>query len=531
MGSDCEARWGIDKRSSSMAEPIRKIVIVGGGTSGWLAAAMLQAVLGRSATRNLDITLIESEDIGTIGVGEATVPTLRETLPLIGIDEPRFMKATEATFKHGIRFENWLRAPSDAPDDFYYHPFERARIQAAHIWSAMQERGEAPPYAYLATIQPTLCDASRSPKLPDSRSYQAPFSYAYHLDAILLARLLRDTCKQRGLRHIVDTVREVKLREDGFIDRLATETNGEIDGELFIDSTGFRGLLINQALSEPFDSFSDSLWCDRALTMRTPHASDTSGMPRINPFTTSKAQSAGWTWAIDLQSRRGNGYVYSSRYIDDDDAEAEFRRHLGPVAEGLEVNRLRMRIGHCRNSWVRNCVAVGLSSGFIEPLESTGIYLIEMAMRLLIDYFPRDDFEPVLIDSFNRKLNMLYDEIRDFIVIHYCLTQRRDTDFWRDYGERPELSNELRAKLALWQHRPASAFEIDNRTVLFEAHNWNYILAGMDVLSRQATPFSESVSEATLRDYPVQLEQTRQRALRDFPDHRAFLETQNNALQ
>lgn len=462
---------------------IRHIVIVGGGTSGWLAAGHLrQALSGRCR-----ITLIEAPDIATVGVGEATVPSLRGTLAAIGLDEAELLRECNGSFKLAIKFAGWARG---GPGDVFWHPFGGASVpvvkglQLGHHWLARYREGlETRSFAEACFASVALCRAGRAPRAPGDAPYQGRVDYAYHLDALLLADLLRRRATRAGVRRIEDKVRHVRLDARGHIEAVETEAHGPVAADLFIDCSGFRGLLVNQALKEPFLAYDDVLFCDRAVAMRVPL--DRPGA--IEPYTTATALSAGWCWHIPLATRVGAGYVYSSAHLSPEAAEAELRAFLGPRAAQAEASHIRMRVGRNRAFWVNNCVSLGLAGGFIEPLESTGIFLVEMGIYNLLSYFPDRDCAPALRAAYNRVMRHHYEHIRDFIVLHYCTTGRSDTPFWRANRHHPKIPDSLREKLEFWR----LSFPVEEHQFnpgLFTDASYMCLLAGMGRLPKRALP-------------------------------------------
>ena len=505
-----------------MSQKIRNITIVGGGTAGWLSAVYLNKVLVTDKNAPISIRLVESADIGIIGVGEATVPTLAHTLQVAGIPEWQFAKEADVSFKHGIKFVDWLRAPAqDRPGHHYFHPFETPRVydgfNTMTHWLRLKELGvEMPPLAEAVSLQPALAEALRSPKTYSDQPYQAPVTYAFHLDAVKFAQMLRKVGIERGVEHVVDNVLDVNLDDRGNIASLVTEKSGVLAADFFIDCTGFQALLIEKHLKEPFVSFSDTLLCDAAVAMQLPHGEEP---PRIRPYTTATAKSAGWIWEIDLFSRRGNGYVYSSRHQSEDEATSLLLSHLGVGEAQAAPRHLRMRVGHRRQSWVKNCVAIGLSGGFIEPLESTGIYLIEHALWMLVDYIGAGQAAPVLAKQFNRNFANLYRELHDFVQLHYLLTMREDTKFWSDYKNEVPLSDALRAKMELWQCKMPSVGDLEGKQSLFGPHNYFFILAGMNFLPPLGANITPYIDPATSTKALQQIQTVREQALKVTPDH------------
>lgn len=461
---------------------IDRIVVVGGGSAGWMSATYIDRVLNNGSTKRVQISLVESPDIGIIGVGEATLPTLRRFLAFIGVDEGEFMRRTNASFKNAIKHVNWRLDPSVQPTH-YYHPFGSAHMSHGlpiiYYWLARRQAGHLDDYAYACGVGAALSDERRSPKQYDSKAYEGLIPYAYHLDAVLLGRFLRDVAVSRGVHHVTDNMVDVLRNQDGSIAAVRTESHGDLSGDLFIDCTGFRGMLINRAMEVPFISYSDVLFCDRAVALQVPFAPE---QTEFNSFTTSTAVSAGWIWEIHLRQRRGTGYVYSSQHLSSDAAEAELRAYLGPSAEGRDARHLKMRVGRTSRLWEKNCVAVGLSGGFIEPLESTGIFLIEAGLEELVRYFPRRDFAPPLRDRYNDIMGKLYDEVRDFIVLHYRLTRREDTTFWRENKYNTAISDELARNIELWRYRAPSDRDLSSPLKLYGAPAYMHIVAGLDWL-------------------------------------------------
>ena len=449
---------------------IGRIVVVGGGTAGWVAASILARVLNGTCA----ITLVESPDVPTIGVGEATIPPFIDLLALLGIDEADFIRNTDATYKLGIRFEDWLR-----PGESYWHPFgtfgqpigRRPFVQA---WHRARRDG----------LDPRIEDYSACARLGAAGRFlggdaaaDAGVRHALHFDAVAVARYLRAYATALGVRHVEGTVVGATLRADGFIDAVQLEGGGALAADLFIDCSGFRSVLIGQALQTRWIDWSDLLPCDRAIVAPT-----TATLPRL-PFTRSIAQLAGWRWKIPLVHRAGNGYVHCDGAIGKGDAEAEFRSALGcePTAD---TRLLRFQAGRRERSWVRNCVAVGLSSGFLEPLESTSIHLAISTVMALLEHFPDRDFDPRNIAACNAVLVDEIEQARDFIFLHYRMTERADSEFWRQMRATP-MPDGLQERVELYQAtgrirvRPGE---------LFTDLSWFYVLEGMGVRPRAYDP-------------------------------------------
>lgn len=423
---------------------IKHVVIVGGGTAGWMTAAALCALFKKK--KDFSIDLIESEQIGSVGVGEATLPHLRFFNQRLGIDEPDFMRHTQATFKLGIEFVNWGRL-----GDSYIHPFgdfgrSMNGIGFHHYWLRLHAAGLGEDIGdYSLPVVAARAGRFAYPS-DDPASVLSSYSYAYQLDATLYAGYLRQYSQARGVVRHEGIVNEVALHPDtGFIEAVTLNDGRRLEGQLFIDCSGFRGVLIEQALGAGYEHWKHWLPCDRAIAITSENVGD------IKPYTQARAQCAGWRWRIPLQHRTGNGHVYSSDFLDDDDAlEILYAGIEGqPLAE---PHRLRFNTGRRKAMWRKNCVAIGLSAGFLEPLESTGIHLIQLAIMKLIELFPDADFDPHHAREFNRSLRMQIERIRDFLVLHYTATERDDAEFW-NHCRTMRKPDELEARMALFRAR------------------------------------------------------------------------------
>lgn len=514
------------------------ILVVGGGSAGWLTANLLNTLLNQPGQERFRIRVVESPDTPRIGVGEATIPTLTRTLAEIGIPEQQFLQRTHATFKHGLRLVEWRRNPADNAGESYYHVFEafehpqgeqlrhraefssylrQQAIDAGTFWWHQHRLDPAADYASTTSIQPYLADAGRGPKKIGAQDFRGEVIYAYHMDAERFADLLTEHGEARLITRIVDHVTDVRLREDGCIDSVRTRSHGELTADLFVDCTGFASLLIGKALGVPFESYGSHLLCDRAIALPVPLRGD----PRA--YTTCAAMPHGWRWEIDLTSRTGAGYVYSSAFVSDDQAEAELRTRLGPRADGAAARRLQMRVGRRAESWKGNCVAIGLSGGFLEPLESTGIYLVESAARLLADCLSEGGFRPHGVRHFNHVMAEQYETIRDFLVLHYCLTQRNDTPFWQAVQRPEHIPPSLAAKLELWDSYMPAAHHFRNSVELFTPESYQAVLFGMGW--EMKTPAGRTVlREPTRMDIGQQaIWKAAEAALKEMPLHRDLL--------
>ena len=510
-----------------MGKPITNIVIVGGGTAGWIAAAYLNHRLqwGLTARPGVTVTVVESPNISTIGVGEATVPSLKGTLRILEISEAEFIQRTNATLKLGIRFDGWQVDGNGNPAN-YVHPFTGgANVRGRNPGYAFQQYGlpgeNAQGSDFVRTISHTreAIEQFKGPRALDAAPFGGSLQYAYHIDAALLAQFFKEICLARGVKHIADDVTDVSLDERGFISTLHLKELGELPVELVIDCTGFRGMLINQVFGEPFLPFSDYLLNDRAIPIQVRREN-----PRaIVPATISTAMEAGWCWRISLHSRDGTGYVYSSAFKSDDEARAELHSFLGDQEHLASPGVLKMRVGRCQRSWVKNCVAIGLSSGFLEPLESTAILSVELAARWLLQHFPSMDFEEPLSRQFNAAVERFYDEVRDFLGLHFSLNNRSDTPYWKAVRHEAKLSDTLRANLELWKHSMPSI--VDPRTDTVFSH-WSVqcVLFGKGFYDGSALAGTEVVPEDVWRWFWAETRATKRGTLEGLPDHFDLLE-------
>ena len=506
-------------------KPIRNVLIVGGGTAGWLTAAFLARALGTATGEGVRITLVESSDIGIIGVGEGTFPSIKGTLAAIGIDEARFLRESTATFKQGVKFVDWVRPHGTPGYDHYFHPFslpsQRPGGPDLLPYWLLGAAGKGTAFAEASTMQKRIADASRGPKRTSDADFVGPMNYAYHFDAGRFAALLSEHAKSLGVGHVIATVERVELDEDGAIGSVVTHEAGTLKADLYIDCTGFRGALIGTALGSPFRNINDVLFVDRAIAVQVPYERADTPIPS---YTISTAHEAGWTWDIGLHQRRGVGYVYSSRYTDDARAEQLLRSYIGPASDGLSPRLLKLNVGYREVQWVKNCVAVGLSAGFLEPLESSGIGLIETAAYLISYLFPANGDTAPVAKVFNDFMKARYERIVDFIKMHYCLTQRTDSPFWIDNADPRTMPETLKEKLAMWRCRPPHRLDFITDLEMYPPASWQYVLYGMEYAtdlnaSRAAYPrFEEACQEFKM------IRQVSQHALADLPPHRTLVE-------
>jgi len=437
----------------------RKLVIVGGGSSGWMAAAYLQAALAKNPRGDVEITLIESPDIPRISVGEATVPNIHHILNVIGIPLVEFMKKTDATFKQSIKYVDWEKNDGS----FYHHPFSHYRktpLDSSGLdW--LHSNG-AVPFMETVSAQPQICDMGLSPLMLGKWDFGAPLTYAFHMNAQKFADLLTTISTARGVTHVRENVTDIEMKEDGNIAAVNTDTGGRYEADLFVDCSGFRAIMSEKKLGVGWKDCSQWLLCSRAVAMHIPY--DTFYPGSVRPYTTATALSNGWVWDIPLQNARSLGYVHSPDYISIEDAEREIRKYGGPHSENLPSRVIDFKVGHREKAWVKNCISIGLSSSFIEPLESTGLYLSDLASVMLAEHFPfRDEDNEAMAFRVNRIMTNRFYEVLDFINMHYCLTKRTDTAFWREVQKPERINDRLQAKFDYWKIKPPTKSDFEDQ--------------------------------------------------------------------
>jgi len=482
---------------------VKRVVIAGGGTAGWLAAAALSHQLGKV----LDITLIESDEIGTIGVGEATIPPIRVFHKLLQIDEQEFMRATAATFKLGILFENWGQK-----GDRYIHSFGRNgkptwMCEFHNFWLRSLELGvQSELGEYCFELQ-----AAKANKFATSRDIEVNF--AYHFDAGQYAKFLRRFAEGFGIKRVEGKIKEV--RQDattGFIESLVLHSGATIEGDLFIDCTGFRGLIIEQTLKAGYEDWSHWLPCDSAAAVQTEL---TGAAP---PYTRSVAHDAGWRWCIPLQHRVGNGLVFSSRFLADEAAKEELVNSID--GKPLTTPRvLKFQTGRRRQVWSKNCVALGLSSGFIEPLESTSIHLMMVGVTRLLHLFPFGGIHQAAIDQYNEAARVEMEKTRDFVVLHYHATQRDDTPFWRHCRDMP-IPDSLAQRIELFQE---TAYAYQGDSELFRVDSWTQVMLGQRIRPKTYHPAARLLAAEDLTKYLAEFRASIQQTVARMPVHQDFV--------
>ena len=483
---------------------VNRVVIAGGGTAGWMAAATIAATIGR----RLEISLIESDDIPTVGVGEATVPSLLTIHQLLKIHEADFLKATNATYKLGIMFENWTRLNHQ-----YFHSFGNSGMSCwaagfHHFWVRANEQKMAKTYADYS-LETLAAERGKFAHMQEPK-----LNYAYHLDSAKYGQFLRGIAEKHGVKRIEGKINKVKLdNESGHIESIQLESGQVVEGDLFIDCTGFRSLLLGEALGVGYNDWSDTLPANAAYAVQTE-----SHRPAV-PFTRSIALDAGWRWQIPLQHRVGNGVVFSTHFKSEQSA-------LDDLLQGIDGKPLtdprliRFTTGQRKEFWHKNCVSVGLSSGFIEPLESTSIHLIQQAIIWLISLFPTEGIDNNLINRFNQQMTSETETIRDFIVLHYHLQERDDHEFWR-YLREMKVSDRLQQILNLFHNNGTIVEEQDD---LFAENSWVQVMMGQGLTPKQYHPIVDMMSDRDLNQFMRQQENVVQQTVSRLPMHTQFIQ-------
>lgn len=493
-----------------MTDNIKKIVILGGGTAGWMAAASFASVL---IPLGVEITLIESPDVSTVGVGEATIPPILDFIGLLGIDERDFIKKTNATFKLGIRFDNWkLEGHS------FWHQFGAVGTNFDGLsfyqhWRRLKSDGLK---AAFTDFSPSVAMAKRNKFVrvpPGDKSVLAGMGYALHFDASLVAAYLRTVSEKGGVRRIESHVSETILSEvDGSVEALRLSTGDLEVADFFIDCTGFRGLIIEDALKTGYDDWSNYLLCDKAVVAQTRLDHE------LYPFTIASAQDSGWQWKIPLQHRMGNGYVFCSKFSSDEVALAGFKSRLSDELI-TEPRFIGFKTGCRKKIWNKNCLSLGLASGFLEPLESTSIHLITKAIVKFLEMLPLKPINKATVDEYNRVLRAEYESIRDFIVLHYCTSKRADTDFWQHCAAM-EVPDSLRRKLEIFRAQGRlSADPFD----LFTANSWYAVLEGMGVEPIGTDPLVASSNFSEIKKLTAENLDLLDGIIELLPDHKTFI--------
>jgi len=497
---------------------IKNIAIVGGGTAGWLAANHLgRELIGDPEIR---ITVIESADVPIIGVGEGTVPSIRHSLRDFGISENEFIKACDVTFKQAIKFIDWMDPKVHGAGHYYYHPFDIPYpfgMDTIPHWLAQKQR---PPFADAIGSQSKICDAMLGPKSLEAPEYEGEADYAYHFDAKKFAQLLAKNAQQRfGVNYVSATVVGAERDEQGLISALRTATGELLHYDFYVDSSGFSSILLAKELKVGFVDKSRELLTDTALALQVPTAPDAP----IPPYTIATAHSAGWIWDIALTNRRGTGFVYSSEHMSESQAMEKFSQYLGVDSEKFSPRKIPMKVGFREQFWSSNCVAIGLAQGFVEPLEATSILVTDFAAQYLARNFPRTHEDmPLLGKRYNQVVTYAWERVIDFVKMHYCLSDRTDSEFWIRNRAPETMSATLRERLEIWKNFYPKNLDFFSKFEIFDAENHLYILYGMNypTVAGKLLPAHLQQCEQITQELHKRTEALR----RHLPGHRALLQ-------
>jgi tryptophan halogenase len=474
----------------NMNKPIKTVVIVGGGIAGWLTAGRLAAKHKSNTEQGVNVVLVESANIPAVGVGEGTWPTMRSTLKALGISESDFIRECDASFKQGAKFVKWV---DGSDDDFYYHPlvlpqgFGQGDL-AAH-WLAKEQREQTESFSEQVCFQESICEQGLAPKTIRTAEFAGVANYAYHLDSGKFAVFLQKHCQDKlGITHIIDDVIAIKSAKNGDIASVTTKNNGDVSGDLFVDCTGFSSLLLGKHYQVPFKSCSDVLFIDTALAVQVPYDNEDSP---IASHTISTGQEAGWIWDIGLQHRRGVGYVYSSKHSSEQQARDVLAQYVGDKFDALPVRKIPIVSGHREVLWQNNCVAIGLSAGFLEPLEASALVMVELSAQMLSEQLPQSrEIMDIVAKRFNETTLYRWEKIIDFLKLHYILSKRDDNAFWTDNRDPKSIPQSLQDLMKLWQYRSPADHDFTSNNEVFPAASYQYVLYGMGFKSDYSqTPY------------------------------------------
>ncbi|MCV2361690.1 tryptophan 7-halogenase [Paucibacter sp. TC2R-5] len=478
---------------------VKNIAIIGGGTAGWLAANHLAVEL--RAEQDITITVIESPEIGIIGVGEGTVPHIRKSLMKFGISEADLLATCDTTFKVGIKFVDWMAAGPSGSENFYYHPFSSPYPGGIDTSSLYLQQAETTEFATVTEV-PGLAEAMKAPKKIESPPFEGPVNYAYHFNAVKFGQLLAKNAVQKlRVKHKLATIIDACLNEKGEVDYLLTQEGERLHYDFYVDCTGFNSLLLGKLYQVPFVDKSAQILTDTALAVQiaTEPACD------IPPYTLAKAHQAGWLWDIPLTNRRGVGFVYASAHMTQEQALKGLAAHLGMDAERLSPRRIPMKIGYREKFWCKNVVALGLAQGFVEPLEATSIFVTDLAADLFARNFSVDKSGmSVAADYCNKVISYTWERVMDFVQLHYCISDRRDSDFWRLNTMEPKLSDVLAERLAMWKFNAPKKSDFFSRFDLFDVENFLFVLYGMKYKT-----IKKNMTQAELQAFTRELQNVR----------------------
>lgn len=507
-------------------KPVEHVVILGGGSAGWLTAGVIAAEHKAGEPGGLNVTLVESPNIAPIGVGEGTWPTMRTTLGKIGVSETDFFRNCEASFKQGIKFVGWV---DGGENDYYYHPLELPRgFNRTDLVSPWQKIRDRISFADAVCFQGHLCERNLAPKQLATPEYAAVANYAYHFSAGKLGSFLAKHCTEKlGVRHILDEVTGIESTDNGDIHALTTKSNGSISGDLFIDCSGMGSMLLGKHYNVPYQSKKHIIFNDRALAVQVPYASNDSP---IASHTIATAQSNGWIWDIGLPTRRGVGHVYSSAHTTDEAASEELHAYIASSigkekADQLSFRRIEYEPGYRAKFWHRNCVAVGMSAGFVEPLEATALVMIEAAATMISADLPATrDAMDIIAKRFNERFTYYWDDTTiDFLKLQYVLTQRTDTDYWKDCVREDTIPDRLRERLHLWRRQVPNRHDFPLAEEMLPAASWQYILYGMGFATEPRATARRDNDTAAFERYTQEVQEIAQRYIRHLPSNRDLI--------
>lgn len=508
-----------------MSKFIKKIVIVGGGSAGWLTAGILAAEHQANLATGLKITLIESPDVSTIGVGEGTWPTMRNTLQTIGINEKEFIRCCDVAFKQGSQFIGWY---NNQTNDKYYHPFVAPHGHGeCNLHAYWKNNFPDSNFASSLSFQPHLCDAGKAPKQFQTPDYAAVANYGYHLNAKKFADMLKKHCQNKlGVEFISDHVTEVNNNDLGLIESLSTKQSGDIEAELFIDCSGAKSILLGEHYQIPFESKKSVLFNDSAIASQIPYANDNSP---INSHTISTATKSGWIWEIGLPTRKGIGHVYSSKHCSDEDAKRVLQDYIKQQLpnisfDDITFNQLAFNPGHRALFWHKNCVAVGMAAGFIEPLEASALALVELSANMISKELPaHQGLLDITAGRFNQRFLYRWQRIIEFLKLHYVLSSRTDSQYWIDNKSAESIPERLAELLTLWQYQIPSYNDFTEIEEIFPSASYQYVLYGMNFKTQLSSTTNQFLNPALATRFNNELKELTTKYLNGLPSNREFI--------
>ncbi|MES2824174.1 MAG: tryptophan halogenase family protein [Pseudomonadota bacterium] len=507
-----------------MNKATRSIIIVGGGTAGWITAGRIAAHHNANSSDGIRVTLVESPNIPIIGVGEGTWPTMRNTLIKLGISETDFMRECDASFKQGAKFAKWV---DGSRDDFYYHPLMLPQgfgtTNLVPYWQAYRtEKLQNKSFSAAVCFQEAICEQGLAPKTITTPEFSSVANYAYHLNAGKFATFLqKHCCEKLGVTHVLADVVSVNSADGGDISSVNTTQAGEIRGDLFIDCTGFSSLLLGQHLQVPFIDCSDVLFIDTAIAVQIPY--ETADAP-IASHTISTAQEAGWIWDIGLTHRRGVGHVYSSHHTSDAEALQRLEEYVGPAIKNASLRKIPIQSGHRQVFWKNNCVAVGLSAGFLEPLEASALVLVELSATMIAEQLPAcREVMDIAAKRFNETFSYRWARIIDFLKLHYILSKRNDNQFWIDNRNPKTIPESLQELISLWRYQSPSDHDFTSNNEVFPAASYQYVLYGMGFETSHYFSKHLMTNEKLAAEQFIKNQKHIEQALRTLPSNRELL--------